>query len=215
MALWSDVDYQDEGTSLPSRNSVNFVGSGIVATDASGKTVVTVTSKTGPWQPTNAIENYPRSTRLIDAQAFLASGALRLVGGVVIPAGRAVNSITFVSNAAAVSPTNQWFCLVDQSLNVIAKTSDDTTTAWAASSAKTLNLTSTYTPSSEIAVYCGIVVVAGTVPSLTGVSGSSVLNGLAPAFTVTSTSGLTTPASLGATATNTGTIGSIPWCYVS
>lgn len=167
------------------------------------------------WAPSSSIDNcYSRLTR-IDAQAFLASGALRLVGGVVIPSGRAVNSITFVSVGAAATPTNQWFCLVDQAFNVLVKTADDTTTAWAANAAKTLTLASTYTPTSQTAVYVGCMVAAATVPTLAGVSGNVIMNAITPPMAVSSTASLTNPASLGATCVNSGSISGLPYCYVT
>jgi len=36
------ITFQDEGVSLPQRNTVNFVGAGVTASDAGGKTVVTI-----------------------------------------------------------------------------------------------------------------------------------------------------------------------------
>jgi hypothetical protein len=128
---------------------------------------------------------------------------LRLAGGTVLPGGRAVTSVSVRSGTTALSAgTNQWFCLIDQSLNVLAKTVDDTSVAWAANAAKTLNLSSVYTPANTIAAYVGVVVVATTPPSLLRTGGGANGNTLdqTPKMGGTSTAGLTNPASLGATA---------------
>lgn len=131
--------------------------------------------------------------------------------------GRAISSITFVSaGQAAVTPTNQWFCLVDQSLNVLAKTADDTSTAWSTNAPKTLAISGGYTPTTDLAVYLGIVVAAGTVPTLIAVGVSTTVGGLTPMISATSTTGLTNPASLGATAgALTVLSGGLAYAYVS
>ncbi len=42
---------EDEGTPLTQRSTINFVGTGVAATDAGGKTVVTVTAAAAPTTP--------------------------------------------------------------------------------------------------------------------------------------------------------------------
>lgn len=171
------------------------------------------------WAPTNAISESIFGRAFNTNQSFLSSGRLGLVALKTLPGGVTVNTITFVSaTTAAGTPTNQWFCLVDQSLNVLAKTNDDTTTAWAGNSAKTLTISGGYTPADDIAVYAGIVVAATTVPTLAVqqlASGSNIAT-LAPKLSGNSTTGLTNPASLGATAAAiSGNENIIPYAYVS
>jgi hypothetical protein len=154
------------------------------------------------WRPSGAIaENFLRGLAL--SSSTLASGRLDLAGGMVLPRGVTVSNITYVSHTTAVgTPTNQWFCLVDTAGNVLAKTVNDTTAAWSASTAKTLALASPYTPTSDIAVYCGIVVTATTMPTIIAYGSPSAGVGVVlPKTSCQSTTGLTTPASLGATAT--------------
>lgn len=138
----------------------------------------------------------------MSSQAVLTSGTLRLGGMCVLPKDRAVASITIPSGStAATTPTNQWFCLVRVSdLAVLRKTADDTTVAWAASVNKTLSLSSTYTPTDDELVYLGILVVAATVPTILGWSINQSVTFIAPITCGNSTTGLTTPASLGGTA---------------
>lgn len=138
----------------------------------------------------------------MSSQAVLTSGTLRLSGMCVLPKDRVVASITIPSGStAAVTPTNQWFCLVRvNDLAVLRKTTDDTTTAWGAGSNKTLSLSSSYTPAGDELVYLGVLVVAGTVPTIVGWSINQSVTFIAPITCGNSTTGLTTPASLGATA---------------
>ena len=171
------------------------------------------------WGPTNAIaETWSRTGSRHTNGGILSTGRLTLAGGCIIPAGVRVSNITFVSGTTALSVgSNQWFCLVDQSNNVLAKTADDTSTAWGAGTAKTLALSTAYTPSSTIAVYLGIVVVATTPPSLI-ISESNSATGVAsltPLICANADTSLTNPASLGATATPTGVSGGVAYAYLT
>lgn len=170
-----------------------------------------------PWRPTAAIvENVPRALIAGANLSALTSGTLLVVGGLVLPPGTEVNNISFMSGTTAgATLTNQWFCLLDQSRNVILKTADDTSTAWAANTVKTKALSSTYAVTSETALYVGILVAATTVPSLRGMTIDSNLAGLATILCGNSTTGLTNPASLGATAAAITAGGNLPWCYLS
>jgi hypothetical protein len=176
-------------------------------------------ARTGGWAPTGAIaENAPRI--LADTTISLTSGTLRLAGGLVLPGGTQISNISFHSGATAgATLTNQWFCLVDQSLNVLAKTADDTSTAWGARAVKTLALSSPYTPANDIAVYVGILVAATTTPNIQGVTNGQGNSGdvqfKTPSWGGTSTTGLTNPASLGATAAAITAATSLPYAYVS
>jgi hypothetical protein len=169
------------------------------------------------WVPTGAIDE---STwiRLGGSGSTLTSGTLQLVGNLFVPAGRTVSSISFQSQSqGVVTPSNQWFCLVRTSdLSVLGKTSDDTTAGWGASTWKTLSLSTPWTADTDTAVYAGCLVVAATTPNLAGTGGSTAMTGRAPALGGNSTTGLTNPASLGATATTpTGFAAVMPYCYIS
>jgi hypothetical protein len=170
------------------------------------------------WKPTGYIsENMGRDLVDSGSVAVLSSGRLSLAGNIVLESGVTITSIAFCTGSGALSAiTNQWFCLVDQSLNVLARTVDDGATAWGANTIKSLALSSPYTPGSDIAVYCGIVVVATGVGNLTGRSSApvSALNAVAPRMSGSSTTGLTDPASLGATA-GAMTNHALVWCAVA
>lgn len=146
---------------------------------------------------------------LVDEEntALLSSGRLSLAA-IYIPAGTVVSSISFWSaTTAANTPTNQLFGLFDSSLNLLRSSNNDTTTAWAANSRKTLALTSTFTTTYSGIHYLGIMVTATTVPTIKGNTAKTngALNAGAPSMGGTSTTGLTTalPATAAAPATVT------------
>jgi hypothetical protein len=132
----------------------------------------------------------------ITGQSVLTSG-LAYLAAVVYEAGEVVTSITFRSGGTAlVTGTHQWFGLADASGNKLAVSNNDTNAAWAASTNKTLTLSSSYTIPTTGIYYHVCMVAATTVPNLSGVAASTavsmapVLTGLDSAHT-----GLTDPAS--------------------
>jgi hypothetical protein len=176
-------------------------------------------SSRAAWDPTGILENLSRFRALANI-AVLSTGRLSLVAGLVIPAGKAINTLTaFSGTTAPVLPTNQWFCLTDMARNVLVKTVDDGTTAWAANSEKGLATATTWTPTVDTPVYFGIMVAATTtVPSLSGLASAAAsiaVNGKVPIISGLSSTGLTNPASLGATAAALTAVGSIPYVQAS
>ena len=104
--------------------------------------------------------------------SVLTSGTLFLTM-IYLYAGTVVTNISFFSaTTAAGTPTNQIFSLYSKNFQLLGNTANDTTTAWAANSIKTLAMTSAYTvPVSDI-YYVGIMVAATTVPTLKSSSAS-------------------------------------------
>lgn len=101
------------------------------------------------------------------------SGQLVLTG-IYLYAGTVINSISFFTDTtAAGTPTNQIFGLYSLNYALLATTNNDTTTAWAASTIKTLNLTSAYTVRYSGWYYVGIMVTATTMPGLQSTVGST------------------------------------------
>ena len=147
--------------------------------------------------------------------AALSSGRLSLQA-IYLPAGTTINSISFWSaTTAAGTPTNQLFGLFDSSYNLLRSSTNDTTTAWAANSRKTLSLTSAFTTTYSGIHYLGIMVTATTVPTLKGNTAKTggQLSAGAPTMGGTSTTGLTT--ALPATAAAPGTVTTSFWGRVS
>lgn len=132
---------------------------------------------------------------------------------VPLEAGDIVTNITFISGAtAANTPTNYWFALYSIAGALLAQTADQTSTAWAADTVKTLALSSAQLISTSGIYYVGIMVKATAVPSLAGVTlaraafaGSIVSSKI---LSQTSGSGLTTTAP--ATIASPTTIAAVP-----
>jgi hypothetical protein len=116
-------------------------------------------------------------------------------------AGVTLTSITFLCNVAGGGMTHQWFTLVNKAdLKTLRSTTDDTSTAWSVNTLKTLNLSSTYTPTSDIDAYVGVLVTGSTMPTTYGPEVMSQLmtaSGLLLAGN--SSTGLTTPVADGTT----------------
>lgn len=158
-----------------------------------------------PTLPTSAVsETIPRWAPT-SAALSLTSGQLRVAYGAVIPAGATVSTITIVSGSTALSVgSNQWFALFDGSRVKLGVTADDTSTAWAASTSKTLTLSAAYTNTTglDIVGYVGVCVVATTPPSLNGsLTATAAIADQVPKLGGQADSGLTNPASCPATFT--------------
>jgi parallel beta-helix repeat protein len=116
-----------------------------------------------------------------------------------LPKGLVVSSICFTSgNTAATSPTNYWFTLHNSSRVALARTADQTTTAWAANTTKTLAIAQTtagaatsYTTTYTGLHYLGFMVAATTPPSIIG-EGRLITGGTASPGLGATSSGLTT-----------------------
>lgn len=147
--------------------------------------------------------------------AVLSTGRLSLAA-IYLPINTTITSISFWSaTTAAGTPTNQLFGLYDINLNLLRSSANNTTTAWAANSRKTLALTSTYTTTYSGIHYLGIMVTATTVPTLKGNTAKTngALNAGAPSMGGTSTTGLTT--ALPGTAAAPGTVTTSFWGCVN
>jgi hypothetical protein len=126
-----------------------------------------------------------------------ASGVVHL-HGIYLPKGVTITTITFVSGAtAAVTPTNQWFALCNDSRSVLRVTANDLTAAWGSSTVKSLNLTSTFTTTYSGLHYLACCVTAGTVPSFRGANAGTFTGVATQSFL--STTGQTTPVAEGTT----------------
>lgn len=147
-------------------------------------------------------ETFPRSAVATTA-APMTSGTLYMTA-IALPAGLVVNNITFVTTGTgATSPTNWWFGLYDSSRVQLAVTADQTTTAWAGNTAKTLSIAtvasgaaSSFTTTYEGLYYLGAMVKASTAPSLVSAGQSGGVGALTPLLSgqSTDTSQTTPPA---------------------
>jgi len=160
-------------------------------------------------------ETFPRKLVPEVNTALLSTGRLSLQA-IAIRSGEVITSISFWSaTTAAGTPTNQLFGLYDNNLNLLRSSDNNTTTAWAANTRKTLNLTSTFTTTYSGLYYLGIMVTATTVPTLKGYTARTggQLNAAAPSMGGTSNTGLTT--SLPTPANAPGTVTTSVWGCVN
>lgn len=123
---------------------------------------------------------------------------------ILLPKGLPVTNITFYTMTTALGTgSNQWFALFDSSRNKLAVTADDTSTAWAANSAKTLAVTGgPFVTTYAGWHYLGQMVKATTMPTMVGGSftGSANIHSVAPIVAGKADTGLTNPASCPSTA---------------
>lgn len=130
-------------------------------------------------------------------------------------AGDVITNLTFCSaTTAAGTPTNWWFALYSSASTpaLLAQTADQTSTAWAANTAKTVALATPYTVPTTGVYYAAIMVKATTPPTLVGASlhtGAAVVTGQ-KVLAVTSGSSLTDTAP--ATLATPTTVGTVPYC---
>jgi hypothetical protein len=123
-----------------------------------------------------------------------ASGTLGMMA-IYLTVGQLVSNITLSSaTTAANTPTNYFFALYDANRNLLAQSANQTTTAWAANTVKTLAMTTAYRVPTSGLYYIGYMMTATTVATLKGGTartGGQLAN-TAPIIYGTSTTGLTT-----------------------
>lgn len=112
-------------------------------------------------------ETVPRNQCVETISTALTSGTLH-VTQIYLRAGLLVSNISYFSaSTAAGTPTNQFFALYDGGqLNLLARSANDTTTAWAANTIKTLAMSTPYTVQATGLYYVGVMVTATTPPTL-------------------------------------------------
>lgn len=130
----------------------------------------------------------------LDDVAALATGVMTSAA-IYLNDGDLITNLTFVSaGTAAGTPTAYWFALYNGAGTLLAQTADQTTTAWAADTAKTLALATAQRITKSGIYYAAINVTATTPPSLVGTVGAKpVLTGEGN-LSQTSGSSLTTTA---------------------
>ena len=129
-------------------------------------------------------------------QVALATGVMTAVR-IKLYAGDIITNISARSGAtAAGTPTNYWFALYSSAATpaLLAQTADQTSTAWAANTTKTLALSAPVTISQTGYYWVAIMVAATTPPTLLGsIAVAPIVTGEAN-LSVSSGSGITTTA---------------------
>lgn len=172
--------------------------------------------------PTNStyVENFPRIHCNTNVSA-LTTQVMTSVA-ITLQAGDIVTNLTFRSaTTAAGTPTNYWFALYSNASTpaLIAQTADQTSTAWAANTTKTLALSTAYQVTVTGVYYAAIMVKATTPPTLAGLTAlqhADVSTGLLTTeklLAVTSGSSLTTTAP--ATITSATAVTTVPYVVIT
>lgn len=164
--------------------------------------------------PTFMRANMPRNVAVANLSA-LSTGVMTSVA-ILLFAGDTVTNLTFVSGGTALGTgTHWWFALYDTATtpNLLAQTADQTSTAWAANTAKTVALASPYAVTTTGIYYAAINVTATTPPTL---AGSSVQAGVAGAVitgmkVLAQTSGSSLAATAPSTIASPTTVGTVPY----
>jgi len=139
-------------------------------------------------------ETIPREQCTETNTTVAASGTLNMQA-IYLYAGQLVSNISLSSaSTAAGTPTNYRFGLYDGSRNKLAESANQTTSAWAANTIKTLAMTTPYRVPTSGLYYIGYYMTATTVPTLKGQTAKTggQLAGTAPIIQGTSSTGLTT-----------------------
>jgi hypothetical protein len=139
-------------------------------------------------------ETMPRETCVETNSTVSASGTLNMMA-IYLWAGQLVSNISISSaTTAAGTPTNYRFGLFDSSRNLLAESANQTTSAWAANTVKTLAMGTPYRVPTSGLYYIGYYMTATTVPTLKGFTAKTgaQLAGTAPILHGSSTTGLTT-----------------------
>jgi parallel beta-helix repeat protein len=200
-------------------NMQSLPGSNLVDTDLSP-----LPALEGAMRPAG---RYETTSRLrLGTSSTPTSGTLYLVP-IWLPKGLVISNISFVSGGtAAVTPTNWWFTLHNSSRVALARTADQTTTAWAANTIMTKAVAQTtagaatsYTTTYAGLHYLGVMIKAATVCNLVS-EGSmpDVVASVSPGIGGTDT-GLSTPPTVTAGAFTAGAFGAgsgiLAYGYVS
>lgn len=146
------------------------------------------------YRPTAVLAENIGRDRTISAQSALISGRVQF-STIHLPAGLVVTSLTFTSGTAAVTPTNQWATLASLAMVKLAISADATTVAWGANADKTFTMTTPYVVPTTGLYLAGLCVVAGTVPSIQGVSSIGAVMNETPSLAGAGNGSLTDPAS--------------------
>lgn len=214
----------DAGHLALSEQLVDFVKGGSIGVDPLARR--TEVSLIGLLRPTGALaETIPRAAaRLEDVNFQFSPGGDLDMFAIGISAGTPVGHITFLSgDTAGAALTHQWFGLFDKNRNLLAVTSDDLATAWAAKTPKTLAIASTVrgtyvtyvVPTTDL-YYLGIVVSGTTVPSLRANTTKDAGRVIAPLLAGSSNTGLSAPQTPGAfTAAALSGFDDLAYAYVS
>ncbi len=170
-----------------------------------------------PFLPPNvAVENIPRTWLTVNS-SVTTNGTLRAWAGMRLRAGTTYVGLRLVqSGTAAVGITQCWANIMTPGRVVLASSADQGATTF--SGTKDFMFVTPYTPSTDEIVWIGLCITATTHPSLAlaGNTAAATGSGSAQQISGPSSTGLTAPLAVGATAAalgvaTTGTLAAIPY----
>lgn len=163
--------------------------------------------------PSGALaETFPRA--LATTNTTVAASGTLFLQAIYLNAGQLVSNIGMISaTTAAGTPTNYFFALYDGSRNLRAQSANQTTTAWAANTAKTLAMGTPYRVPTSGLYYIGFMMAATTVATCHGgpAKANAVVSSTVPILHGASTTGLTTTLPDPAAAITAGTASLYAW----
>lgn len=197
-------------TLLPGENLVLSSTGDWMHHDSQGADYAYNVPASGNLGATNVIaETIPRQLCPEINTTMAAAGTLNMQA-IYLTAGQLVSNITLCSaTTAAGTPTNYFFALYSGSQSapaLLAQSANQTTSAWAANTIKTLAMTTPYRVPTSGVYYVGYFMTATTVATMKGFTARTggQLNAAAPATYATSSTGLTTSLPNPAAALTTG-----------
>jgi hypothetical protein len=196
------------------------VAGGLAVLDATGKsTAVSKSSFMLNGSPAGMFRENVRRSECGGNLSALTTQVM-LSTALYLEAGDVVTNLTFCSaTTAAGTPTNWWFALYDTASTpaLLRQTADQTSTAWAANTAKTVALTTAYTVPTSGIYYAAVMVKATTPPTLLGASLNANASGavVAGQKVLAQTSGSSLTDTAPATITSATTVANVPYCVAT
>ena len=167
-------------------------------------------------------QSIPRTMVSSAAEALGGTGVL-VMQAIFLPQNTVVNNLNWVAGTtAAITPTHQWGGLYNASRVQLATTTDGLTTAITSGLTLTYPIATvaagaatTFTTTYTGMYYMGLLITAGTMPTVEGATGIATAATIPPILSGTSTGSLTTPTTFPTTAgTITPTAPQI-YCYTT
>ena len=173
-----------------------------------------------PSQASSSPHTSPFPKWACDADTDVLATGVMLSVAVPLQAGDTITNITFKSGAtAAGTPLNYWFALYDNSSTpaLLAQTDDQTTTAWAANTVKTLALQTAQVVSTAGIYYAAVMMKATDQVSLIGktlgIAGASA--SILSDKVLCQSSGSTLTDTAPSTITSGTALAAMPWCVLT
>lgn len=164
-------------------------------------------------------ETLPRQLATATMTPTAATAVQYLIGGITVPAGRTVTNVNVIHTSTGATISVYWFALARQSDRLVMGHTANDTTAPTANVLRTKALVAPWTPIEDTPVWVIWSLNASTSPAiLTGVSGQTAVNLLAPAMIATNgvapTTTVPTDNTTVITAATTG-VANVPYAFLT